>query len=179
MSLLLARQGIIRLTALLSVTTVSLLLLPCIEAEDFSSSWLSPRNSPTPILDAAMDNAGNLCGILLDNRGAAVAGARIVVLKDGQEVTSSVTRSDGLFVVAGLRGGVYQVRAGDSFIPVRAWVPGTAPPAAQAVVRIPYASVVRGQIPPDGPIYNPWAVSAAAVLAGGAAYGLYTIDSGS
>ena len=143
-------------------------------------TWAGPAGGVTrPVIDVAMDGGGNLHGAVRDAAGNVIPAARVALLKDYREYTTSVTDADGRFVIGGLRGGVYLVEAEEGSTLVRAWSLGSAPPGARPLVNV-QGSIVRGQFTPYGvPIYNPWAVTAAAGLAGGLAVGLYTLDSGS
>jgi len=140
----------------------------------------SPNLVPLQILDVAMDAGGKLRGILRDETGNPSPDTQVLVLRENQEIASSITDADGHFAIGGLRGGVYSIEAGAEGVPVRAWAQGTAPPSAQPTVQIFRRDSVRGQFTPYGlPMYNPWAVTAAAGLTGALAVGLYSIDSGS
>jgi hypothetical protein len=62
-----------------------------------------------------------------------------------------VTDDQGRFCIAGLRGGIYQIAAGDRVIAYRVWTPAAAPPGAHRSVELVVdGSVARGQTPlPD------------------------------
>ena len=98
--------------------------------------------SPT-VADVTLQKGpqGNvLLGRVLDQQGALQAGLPVALYGSGQKLAEAKTDGKGFFAFSNLRGGVYQVAAGESVTAFRAWTPGTAPPAAQ-----PGAMVVTGQ----------------------------------
>ena len=99
--------------------------------------------SPT-VADVTLQKGpqGNvLLGRVLDQQGALQAGLPVALYGSGQKLAEAKTDGKGFFAFSNLRGGVYQVTAGEESVTAfRAWTPGTAPPAAQ-----PGALVVTGQ----------------------------------
>jgi hypothetical protein len=59
---------------------------------------------------SAQSQPGGVKGKVRTNSGQAIAGADITVTREGKDVKSSVSRSDGSFEVAGLAPGVYGLR---------------------------------------------------------------------
>ena len=93
---------------------------------------LAAEQTPPPVVtDIALAEGGTLHGQLVDLRDGGVAGAPVSLRVQDREVATTTTRADGHFEVQGLRGGVYQVAAGQGNGIYRFWSPGTAPPAAQ------------------------------------------------
>jgi hypothetical protein len=93
---------------------------------------LAAEQTPPPVItDIALAEGGTLHGQLVDLRAGGVAGAPVSLRAQDREVAATTTRSDGRFEVPGLRGGVYQLAAGQGNGIYRFWSPGTAPPAAQ------------------------------------------------
>jgi hypothetical protein len=87
---------------------------------------------PAPaVVDVAMADGGVLHGQLIDLQGSSVAGVPVSVLAQNQEVARATTANDGQFAVQGLRGGVYQVAAGQGQGVYRLWTNNAAPPSAQ------------------------------------------------
>jgi len=90
-----------------------------------------------------------LVGHVLDQQGVPQAGVPVVLYGSGQKLGEAKTDGRGFFAFSNLRGGVYQVMAGESVMAFRAWAPGTAPPAAQpAALVVTGQDLVRGQCSP-------------------------------
>jgi len=91
-----------------------------------------PAPAPTPaVVDIALSDGGMLQGQLVDLQGANVSGVPVSVKTQDRDIATTTTTADGRFAVKGLRGGVYQVAAGQGHGIYRVWSAGTAPPAAQ------------------------------------------------
>jgi hypothetical protein len=97
------------------------------------------------VVDIALQDGGTLHGQVVDLQGAKVQGVSVAVKTQDRDVATATTTADGRFSVAGLRGGVYQVAAGNGQGVYRLWSAGTAPPAAQkgAIVYTQYGSPGR------------------------------------
>jgi len=109
------------------------------------------------IADVALQDGGRLLVQTVDTQGVAIAGQTVSVWQNGQQLGSAVSDKDGHLVVAGLRGGVYQVRSGEHGALYRLWAPQTAPPAAQpGVLMVNGQHVFRGQSPIGSFFANPW-----------------------
>jgi hypothetical protein len=90
----------------------------------------SPAPAPA-VIDVAMADGGVLHGQVVDLQGSNTAGVPISVRSQNQEVVRTTTAKDGQFTVQGLRGGVYQVAAGEGQGVYRLWTAKAAPPSAQ------------------------------------------------
>jgi len=108
----------------------------------------TPVGSGPEIYDAALAAGGVLRGQVV--RRSASSELEVVVRQDGREIARTSARRSGEFELRGLRGGVYHVVAGDEVVVVRAWAPGTAPPAAATELLLVAAPAVRGQYGPVG-----------------------------
>lgn len=92
----------------------------------------SAQPAPTPaVIDVAMSDGGVLHGQVVDLQGAPVTGLPVAVKAQNRDVAAATTSADGRFAVQGLRGGVYQVAAGEGHGVYRLWSAGTAPPSAR------------------------------------------------
>ena len=80
----------------------------------------------------ALQDGGTLVGQVVDQQGNPLGNTRVTVLQQDQEVANAATDANGNFQVSGLRGGIYQVAAGQGMAVYRVWAPNTAPPSAQA-----------------------------------------------
>jgi hypothetical protein len=98
----------------------------------------------------ALAQGGLLTGQVLDSTMQPRPGTEIKIQAGQQTTAVTVTDANGVFAVAGLRGGLHQVVTRDSIELCRLWAPGTAPPNAAANLRfVPgQNTVVRGQFPP-------------------------------
>ena len=107
------------------------------------------------IHDVALQPGGLLVGQIVDETMKPMRGMPVAIQADGQTTAATATDAQGVFAVAGLRGGVHQVVTGDSTEVCRLWAPGTAPPQAAPHLRfVPgQGDVVRGQWGPP-PSYN-------------------------
>ena len=119
---------------------------------------VEPGPMPT-VVDVALSDGGMLHGQVLDLQGTGVAGVPVVVRTQEQNVAAATTAQDGSFNVQGLKGGVYQVAAGQGQGVYRLWSAGTAPPIAQTSATV-YSqngtvdsnAVVYTEYNPDGPV---------------------------
>jgi hypothetical protein len=95
----------------------------------------APAAAPAPaapaVVDIAMADGGVLHGQLVDLQSGKVAKVPVSVRAQNQEVARTMTTNDGRFAVKGLRGGVYQVAAGQGQGVYRLWTANAAPPSAQ------------------------------------------------
>ena len=82
------------------------------------------------VVDIALSDGGVLHGRVVDLQGANVSGVPVSVKAQNRDVATATT-ADGSFSVQNLRGGVYQVAAGEGQGAYRLWSDGTAPPSAQ------------------------------------------------
>jgi len=87
---------------------------------------------PTPaIADVAMADGGILHGQVVDLQGSGAAGVPVGVKTQNKPLVRTVSGPEGRFEVKDLRGGVYQVAAGDGQGVYRLWAAKAAPPSAQ------------------------------------------------
>jgi hypothetical protein len=96
--------------------------------------------------DVALRHGGVLVGQVVDQQGAAKAGALVSVQYANHEVVRTTSDANGVFAAQGLRGGQYQLVTEDGISVCRLWAPDTAPPAARpAALLVSGNNVVRGQ----------------------------------
>jgi hypothetical protein len=92
-----------------------------------------------------------LVGHVLNQQGVGQAGFPVSLYAGEQKLAEAKTDEGGFFAFTNLRGGVYQVMAGENVMAYRVWTPGTAPPAAQpGALVVTGQDVVRGQPYPLG-----------------------------
>jgi hypothetical protein len=104
----------------------------CLPQVALADTPTTATTAPAPaVVDIALADGGVLHGQLVDMQAGNAANAPVVVRTKSQEVARTVTASDGRFSVTGLRGGVYQVAAGQGQGVYRLWTAKAAPPSAQ------------------------------------------------
>jgi hypothetical protein len=123
--------------------------------------------SKVSIHDVALRPGGLLVGQLVDKAMQPMRNVPVAIHANGQAAAATTTDANGVFAVAGLRGGVHQIVAGESIETCRLWAAGTAPPQAASNLRLVpgQGRVVRGQWGPP-PAYstlqawatNPWVI---------------------
>lgn len=137
----------------------------------FPAQWGSaaqalPAASLTAI-DVQLQRGGLLFGQAVDAHGAPMSGEPVSVRHQGRQVVTTTADRTGRFCLGGLRGGTYEIAAGEARNMFRLWAPGTAPPcAAQGAFVVAGAAAVRGQ---SGPISfwlsKPWVIAGAVAAA--------------
>jgi hypothetical protein len=110
--------------AVVSLATVGV----CVPQLAFAQTTTPPAPA---VVDIAMADGGTLHGQVVDLRGGSVAAMPVSVRAQNQEIARATTTSEGQFAVQGLRGGVYQVAAGEGQGVYRLWTADAAPPSAQ------------------------------------------------
>ncbi|MBX3443350.1 MAG: carboxypeptidase regulatory-like domain-containing protein [Planctomyces sp.] len=95
--------------------------------------------------DVVLTSAGELRGRVITAEGQAVDGAAVSLQQNGKTVGRATTTESGDFRLENVRGGVYQVSAGQSSRVVRAWTEESAPPAARPTTTLVQGNLVRGQ----------------------------------
>jgi hypothetical protein len=133
-----------------------------------SAAPIGGAAAPGPVVtsriqDVALGAGGSLNGQVVTTAGAAANGQQVLVRHASLGTVALQAESDGRFAATGLRGGVYQIAAGDAVKVVRLWAPGTAPPTATSeVLVVADGDVLRGQAAVQGPIMNfisnPWVI---------------------
>ena len=118
------------------------------------------------VVDVALGENGTLTGQVVDSQGIGLDGVVVSMTQGQDEVATSVTNKEGVFVVKDLRGGVYQIVAGQAVGSFRLWAANTAPPSARAkAVLVSSDQFVRGQgILPFGGVDAITAVIVAGVI---------------
>lgn len=115
------------------------------EATSLEPALMAGTQPAVRIADISLSNGGMLTGQVFDPALQPVAGATVAIQSGGHTLATTTTDARGAFAVKGLRGGVHQISTGESVETCRLWAEGTAPPAAQANVKLVPGQVVRGQ----------------------------------
>ncbi len=127
------------------------------------------------VQDVELSAAGSLLGVAVSPQHLASSGVNVQVRQSGQVVGAAISGRDGAFTIAGLRGGIYEVVAGQSIGFCRVWAPGTAPPfARQSLLVVEPQQTVRGQSQSLGKAAA-WRTAGAIALWGGLIWGIYAI----
>jgi hypothetical protein len=150
------------------------MLVPCTaRAEDFGprpvqASVPAGALPATTITDVALGADGMLVGQVLHAAGPPAVDTPVLLRQNGRDVAATRTDSQGNFAIRGLRGGVYELSAGQSHGLYRLWAAQTEPPSAQrGVLLVAETNLARGQSPVGvlGYLMNPWVLATAASTA--------------
>jgi hypothetical protein len=108
------------------------------------------------VADVALSAEGDLAGVVTSNGKAPVDGALVTLSKQGQVVAKTTTNEQGEFSLVGVKGGVYELKAGPSTKLVRVWNEKSAPPSAADHATMVVNPTVRAQGGPvvDDPYYE-------------------------
>ncbi|MBN1394211.1 MAG: carboxypeptidase regulatory-like domain-containing protein [Pirellulales bacterium] len=117
------KTGWILKSAMVSLATLGM----CLPSVAFAAS----PTTQSPVVDVALTDGGVLQGQVVDLQGKGVSGVPVLVKLQNQEIVKTTTAEGGRFSVKGLRGGVYQLAAGQGQGVFRMWAVNTAPPSAQ------------------------------------------------
>lgn len=134
------------------------------------------------IRDLALGTGGTLSGQVVNSQGQAQGNTQVTVWQQEQKVATATTDAEGNFAVAGLRGGVHQVAAGEGVQVYRFWATNTAPPAASnRAMLVSDSNIVRGGSRGGvvGFLTNPWVLAAGVATAIAVPIAINNSDSGS
>jgi hypothetical protein len=127
-----------------------------------------PDASDQAVRDLSLGANGTLAGQVVNSQGLAQAGAQVKVLQQEKQVAATTSDANGNFSIAGLRGGVHQIAAGDGVHVYRFWSANTAPPAATSrAMVVSDSNIVRGGSGGGvvGFLTNPWVLAAGVATA--------------
>lgn len=98
------------------------------------------------VSDVSLTKDGALVGKVVNAQGKTMDGAVVTLNQGTKQVARVVADEEGAFKVTQMRGGVYQIKAGDGTGTYRVWTAEAAPPSArpQALV-VTDPKVVRAQ----------------------------------
>ena len=129
------------LAALVTVCSWGTLVIGQATAEDKSVVPSAQKK----IVDLALSN-GATTGIVVDDQGSPVKGAKVEVKYQGKSIAKVVSNDKGEFQVRKLRGGIHTIHSGGGVAVARLWSAATAPPAAKArLTVVSQARLIRGQ----------------------------------
>jgi hypothetical protein len=105
------------------------------------------RQTAPVVTDIALSAGGTFTGQVVDAQGHGIDGASVAIRQSGKDVAKTTTSKEGYFSVTDLRGGTYEVEAGQSRGIYRFWSVNTAPPSARnQALLVSDGKVVRGQL---------------------------------
>ena len=150
-------------SAVLLAASGLLIPAPCLVAQSPTQS--GALHSPQP-LDVALEEGHVLRGHVVDNAGHPAFGVHLLLFQGQRLVASGQSDENGQFAIANVRGGSYQIAAGERLVLLRCWAPHTAPPTSVRSTLIQIADVERGQVHPAACVMaNPWVIAGIAVAA--------------
>lgn len=95
---------------------------------------------PGTAADISLSEKGEFAGRVFDHTGRALEGAEVVVRQGDKVIAKSVTNDKGLFTIAGVKAGAYQVKAGNTEGLFQVWELSSAPESAKG-----HALLVTGE----------------------------------
>lgn len=95
--------------------------------------------------DIRLNEQGQLVGQAVNGSGAAMTGAKIELRKNGVVSSTVQTNEQGVFAIAAVKPGNYQLSIGERSANVRVWKGETAPPSALPQALLLVGEPVRGQ----------------------------------
>lgn len=114
--------------------------------------------------DVALQPGGILRGYVVDNAGRAAPAIEVQLFQNQQLVASGKSDDQGAFAIGQMRGGFYQLAAGDRLLLLRCWTEESAPPAARASTLLQITDVQRGQVHPGSyALASPWVITGVAI----------------
>ncbi|MFH1919240.1 MAG: carboxypeptidase-like regulatory domain-containing protein [Planctomycetota bacterium] len=116
------------------------MLIPASALEPAATAAVDSKQAPG-VADVRLHDGGTLRGQLVNAQGRPLAQSLLSIRQADREIATAVSDQSGHFQVTGLRGGMYQIVAGEATGAYRLWAPRTAPPSAQPGVLV----VVGGQ----------------------------------
>ena len=123
------------------------------------------RNSQVSDVELAKEQA--LVGVVVNAKGVPVSQLPVQIWHQSKLLKTIESNQKGVFRFTGLRGGTYQIAAGDEVKVLRCWAAGSAPPQARDRMRLTVSeNTVRGQGKPAVyGVVNPWLIAGIAVAA--------------
>lgn len=117
-------------------------------------------------VDVELHPGGVLLGQVVDVNGIPLAGTSVSLRLFSREVATTVTNESGYFRAQGLRGGTYEILAGQQRGVFRIWAAGTAPPSIPTSTLVVLdGRRVRGQGPIGYWLGNPWVIAGLVAVA--------------
>ena len=127
------RMGVLKAGAI--VLACLGMLVPTAALEPAAAASVDSKhatNDQVPaVIDVTLHDGGTLRGQVVDAQGKPLAGSPLSIRQIDREVARVVSDQSGYFQATGLRGGMYQILAGEAAGVYRLWAPRTAPPSAQ------------------------------------------------
>lgn len=155
------RIGLLR-TGMIVVACLGMLIPPpVLHAATGDAPSQQPTANRAVTVDVALGAEGLLRGQAVNAQGRPVPLTRVSLRQNDREVATTVADRDGRFLLPGLRGGTYQLVAGQASVTYRLWQAHMAPPSATqaALVVVDGRQVLAQQGPLGYWLTNPWVVA--------------------
>ncbi len=119
------------------------------------------------VRDVELDKEQALVGAVVNATGVPIPELSVQLWNQNELLHSIETDQKGVFRFASLRGGTYQIAAGNKVQVLRCWAAGSAPPQAHDTFRLTLSEeTVRGQgRRPVCGVASPWLIAGIAVAA--------------
>lgn len=154
--------------ALLALACGGILIPMSASAAEPAPRATKPAAPRSIVSDVTLTEKGSLAGKVVDGQGRPLDGAKVVVRQGNRDVAKTMTDKTGSFSVPNVKGGVYQIAAGEGTGTYRVWTANAAPPSAKpGALVVSSKEVVRGQIGGGGAL-----LGVGGLAAGGAGLGL-------
>jgi carboxypeptidase family protein len=153
--------GLLR-TGMIVVACLGMLIPPsALQAATGDASSQQPTANRAITADLALGGDGSLRGQAVNAQGKPVPLTRVSLRQNDREVATTTTDRNGHFLLPGLRGGTYQLVAGQASVTYRLWQAKMAPPSATraALVVVDGRQVLAQHGPLGYWLSNPWVVA--------------------
>jgi hypothetical protein len=119
---------------------------PALAADPAPRPAVTTTQASSPVSDVALGPGGLLTGQLLDANLRPAPDVSVAIQCDEQTIATTHSDANGVFAVAGLRGGIHRITTPEASQVYRFWATGTAPPrAATSAQVVSGTEIVRGQ----------------------------------
>lgn len=117
-------------TAIALAAIGTMLPAPQLQAAE-GKAPLKIETTQASVLDISMSAEGIFAGRVIDHAGNVVPDAEVVISQGNRQVAKTVSDQSGAFSVSGLKGGVYNVRSGNTEGSFRIWTQSAAPESSK------------------------------------------------
>jgi hypothetical protein len=138
--------GMLKMSWAKSAAVIAGLNIVAPQALVSAADKVSPQTVPAKAAsDVVLTSKGELQGRVVTAQGAPVDGAIVSLTLKGKPIAKTNSDESGEFRLASVKGGVYELTAGQNRQLVRVWSNQSAPPTARQSATIVQGTVVRGQ----------------------------------
>ena len=109
-------------------------------------SAVAAESTSLRVADVALAPGGVLTGQVVDDTGRPLTNVKVALVQGTDLLQTVATDQAGVFEVANVQGGTYELAVGGNAHLIRAWAPHTAPPSAKSAAMVVHSNqVIRGQ----------------------------------